>query len=45
MDLSVELAQRIDHIECVSLKEIFTSGDADPFVKLVEYCVVKVLSF
>ena len=45
MDLSVELAQRVDRVEGVSLIEILAPGDSDPFVKLVDFCVVKVLSF
>ena len=45
MDLSVELAQRIDRIECVGLVKILTPGDGDPLVELIEFGVVKVLCF
>ena len=44
MDLSVELTQRIDSVERLGLVKILAPGDADPFVKLAGFCVVKVLS-
>jgi hypothetical protein len=43
--LPVQLIERIDHIDCVSLVEIFTLCDADPFIKFVQIRVVKALSF
>ena len=43
--LSVQVAQRIDRIECVGLVKILTPGDGDPLVELIEFGVVKVLRF
>lgn len=45
MDLSVELAQRIDHIEDIGLVEVFLFCNGDPRVEFVDCRVFKVLSF
>ena len=41
VDLSVQLVERIDHIDGVRFVEIFALYGADPLVQLVQNCVVK----
>jgi len=45
MVLPVQLAQRINHIDCIGLVEVFMLCDSDPLVELIEIGVVKVLTF